>query len=145
MEGGVVMVVYNVVSETAISLPFRLDARGNVVKTSDPTKLWADRVRSAVGTLKGERLFQSNYGSEVPRHTMDPIRTIEELIYQDVSQVFTQHLPSLRLKDVLTTTDEISGSLEIEVLYELPTEETVRTQIGFASVSGAGPVSETPL
>lgn len=139
------MAVYNVITEAAISLPFRLDARGNVVKTSDPTKLWADRVRSAVGTLKGERLFQSNYGSDVPHHTMDPIRTIEELVYQDISQVFTLQLPTLSLKDVVTTADPETGSLEVEILYALPTEETVKTQIGFASLSGAGPVSETPL
>lgn len=138
------MTVYNLVSEAAISLPFRLDARGNIVKTTDTTKIWADRVRSAIGTLRGERLFQSNYGSDVPRHTMDPIRTIEDLVYEDVASVFTIQLPLLRLNDVITTVDTESGTLNVEILYQLPTEESVTTQIGFASVSGAGPVSETP-
>lgn len=138
------MTVYNLVSETAISLPFRLDARGNIVKTSDLTKLWADRVRSAVGTMRGERLFQSNYGSDVPKHTMDPMRSIEDLVYEDIASVFTIQLPLLRLNDVITTVDVEAGTLEVEILYQLPTEETVTTQIGFASIAGAGPVSESP-
>ena len=138
------MTVYNLVSETAISLPFRLDARGNIVKTSESAKIWADRVRSAVGTLRGERLFQSNYGSDIPRHTMDPMNTIEDLVYEDIAAVFTLQLPHLRLYDVITNVDTDSGAVEVEILYELPTEETVRTQIGFASVNGAGPVSESP-
>lgn len=135
----------NVVSETAISIPFKFDSRGNVVRTTDPSKIWADRVLSAVGTMKDERLYLPNYGSEVPLHTMDPLRSIEDLIYDDIASVFAIHLPLLKLKDVITTVNSEEGTMSVEVFYALPTTENVTTKIGFATLAGAGPVSEMPL
>lgn len=136
--------MFSLVQEKAISLPFRFDARGNIVTTTDLTKIWGDRVTAALGTLKNERLFMPNYGSEIPLHTMDPIRTVEELVYQDVADVFATYLPLLKLKDVVTTVNSNEGTVAIEVFYELPTQENVTTQIGFATLNGAGPATEAP-
>lgn len=142
--GGKVAFMFSLVPEKVISLPFRFDARGNIVTTTDLTKIWADRVTVALGTLKNERLFMPNYGSEVPLHTMDPIRTVEDLVFQDVADVFATYLPLLKLQDVVTTVNSNEGIINIEVFYELPTQENVITQIGFATLNGVGPATETP-
>jgi hypothetical protein len=132
-----------VLSETTISLPFKLGNTGNISRTTDPAKIWADRVRSAIGTLKKERLFLPNYGSEVPGHTMDPIRSISDLISSDVASVFARHLSVLILIDTVTTVNSEEGTLEVAVTYELPTSETSTTSIGFATISSSGNITET--
>jgi hypothetical protein len=132
-----------VLSETTISLPFKLGNTGNISRTTDPAKIWADRVRSAIGTLKKERLFLPNYGSEVPGHTMDPIRSIADLISSDVASVFARHLSVLILIDTVTTVNSEEGTLEVAVTYELPTSETSTTSIGFATISSSGNITET--
>lgn len=131
------------IPETAISLPFQIDARGNILRTSDDRKLWGDRVRAAVGTLRGERLFMSNYGSEIPLHSFDPMRSVEEVIQEDIYSVFSTELPLLKLKDVFVNVSD--ETINIEILYELPNEDNVTTEIGFATVTGAGPISEDPI
>jgi hypothetical protein len=137
------MYIPAVLSETTISLPFKLGNTGNISRTTDPAKIWADRVRSAIGTLKKERLFLPNYGSEVPGHTMDPIRSISDLISSDVASVFARHLSVLILIDTVTTVNSEEGTLEVAVTYELPTSETSTTSIGFATISSSGNITET--
>ena len=137
------MSIPTVLAETSIALPFKIGNTGNISRTSEPAKIWADRVRSAIGTLKKERLFLPNYGSEVPGHTMDPIRSISDLIAADVASVFARHLPVLILIDTVTTVNSEEATLEVEITYELPTSETSTTSIGFATVNRSGSITET--
>lgn len=90
------------VAERAIKLPFTLNALGNVNVSSDPTTVWGDRVRVVLGTLKKERLHDYEFGTRIPLHTMEPMRTIEEMVEDDISTAFSRHLPLLKLKDVVT-------------------------------------------
>lgn len=123
--------------EVAISLPFSINARGGVASTTDQSKIWADRVRSALGTVRGERLFRAGYGSLFPLDVLNTEDTIKDSIIQDISETFSATLPALTLDEVIVQPGEGSETLYIEVVYSLPNEEKIRTEIGLVTISGA--------
>lgn len=106
---------------TAISLPFRIDGYGRVASTSDPNKIWADRVRSVLMTSIRERLMRPQFGSEVTAEVYDILDEAPELTYEAVASAFVEYLPRLTLNDVvLVSEDEQNGVVSLEVSYTLP-------------------------
>lgn len=127
--------------ETAISLPFSINARGGITSTTSQSKIWSDRVRSAIGTVRGERLFRAGYGALFPLDVLNTEDAVKESIIQDISETFAATLPALTLDEVIIGPGEGSETLYIEVVYSLPNEEKIRTEIGLVTVSGT--TSET--
>lgn len=106
---------------TAISLPFRIDGYGRVTSTTDPSKIWADRVRHVLLTSFGERLMRPGFGSSVTEEVYDIIDEIPELTYDAVGRAFADFLPRLQFNDVsLISEDEENGIISLEVSYTLP-------------------------
>lgn len=106
---------------TAISLPFRIDGYGRVGSTTDPSKIWADRVRSVIMTNVGERLMRPGFGSTVAEEVYDTLDEIPELTYAAVAQAFSDFLPRLQFNDVqVVSEDEQNGEISLEILYTLP-------------------------
>ena len=106
---------------TAISLPFRIDGYGRVTATSDPSKIWADRVRSVLMTSFGERVMRPYFGSTVADEVYDILDEVPELVFAAVSQAFSDFLPRLTFNDVVVVQeDEQNGTLSLEISYTLP-------------------------
>lgn len=106
---------------SAISLPFRIDGYGRVASTSDPSKIWADRVRSVLMTSLGERLMRPFFGSTVTDEVYDILDEVPELVFAAVSQAFADFLPRLTFNDVeVIQEDEEAGTISLEVSYTLP-------------------------
>lgn len=128
--------------ETAIALPFGLDNYGNVRKTYDQAKIWADRVRSVIGTLQGERVMRATFGTKAPSHTFDTETMAMDNIAREIRGAFASYLPSLELDSVNVTFDENESVLNVEVVYDLPNQTTVTTNVGIAYISGNKLISE---
>lgn len=106
---------------TAISLPFRIDGYGRVTATSDPSKIWADRVRAVLMTSLGERVMRPFFGSTVADEVYDVLDEVPELVFAAVSQAFADFLPRLTFNDVVVVQeDEQDGALSLEISYTLP-------------------------
>ena len=106
---------------TAISLPFRIDGYGRVASTTDPSKIWADRVRSVLMTTFGERIMRPGFGSSVAEEVYDILDEVPELTYSAVSQAFSDFLPRLQFNDVQIVSEvEGDGTISLEVIYTLP-------------------------
>lgn len=106
---------------TAISLPFRIDGYGRVASTTDPSKIWADRVRSVLMTSFGERIMRPGFGSSVPEEVYDILDEVPELTYAAVAQAFSDFLPRLQFNDVqIVSEEEGDGTISLEVIYTLP-------------------------
>jgi phage baseplate assembly protein W len=131
--------------ETAISLPFALDAYGNVRKTYEQSKIWADRVRSVIGTLKTERVMNGVFGTNIPAQTFDTQTVARDNITREVRNAFSKHLPLLTLETVEITVSDDSGLITLDVVYNLPNQEQLTTSIGIAYISGNKLVSEDLL
>jgi phage baseplate assembly protein W len=132
-------------TEIAVSLPFSINEFGSVAFTTSQEKIWADRVRVAVGTGINERIMRPNYGVDVRGAVMESSESAEELIKREVEQAFTRDLPLLRLESVDTSFDTSASSVQVEIKYLLPNRETEIVLLGFASLSGSAPIIEDTL
>jgi phage baseplate assembly protein W len=126
---------------SAIALPFSI-SRGTVVATTDVSKIWRDRVFLAVGTLQGERVLRSDFGSSLPKHSFDGTSRISSVANEEVSAIFTNQFPALILENVETRADENDGNFYIDITYILPnqTQDTVR--VGVAAIDGDSQIRE---
>ena len=131
-------------AEVAISLPFSVDSYGNIVSTTDPAKIWSDRVRAVVGTNLRERLMNPEFGTLVPSSFMETTEYADSLVQSEVQRAFTQQLPLLKLQSVSTTYDEYSALFTITIIYDLPNNETTSTSVTLISIDGTNtPIEET--
>jgi len=126
--------------ETAISLPFRYDNYGNIVKTNDQQKIWEDRVLSVVGTSIGERVMRSNFGTEIKEALFDTQTGMEEKVKDTVTKAFENFLPMLTLADITNDYDLKDNIMSVTITYALPNRQilvsTVPVTVGTISISG---------
>lgn len=103
----------------AISLPFRLDGFGKVASTTDPARIWADRVRTVMSTHLGERVMRSSFGAGLPANLFDVAESAPDSLRADIAAAFNKWLPALTLEDVAIK-ENFEGEISIEVFYSLP-------------------------
>lgn len=123
-------------AEVAISLPFSIDPYGKITQTTEQTKIWADKVRSVIGTGLRERVMRPTFGTDIPSLVFENQEEADGRIQELVASSFNSQLPRLELQGVSNTYDSYSGTLNVEVTYALPNEEVVTTTIGLIVVSG---------
>lgn len=126
-------------AEKTIALPFSIDQYGKVSETSEQTKIWADRVRSVVGTTIRERVMRPEFGGTIAFTVFESQEKAEEAIKTDVSEVFDAQLSLLRLDAVTVSLDETTGTITVEIIYGLPNDKLVTTSIGLVSIIGNNP------
>lgn len=127
--------------ERAISLPFTIDSYGNVASTKDQNKIWADKVRSVIGTSVGERLMRSDFGTKIPYSTFNGQQLVAEATRKEIFAAFAKFLPALNVRDVAVSIGEES-QVFAEVTYSLPNQQEVTTTVGLAYISGNAPIYE---
>jgi len=131
--------------ELAIALPFSIDDFGSVATTTSQSKIWADRVRSAVGTALSERVFRENYGTTIPSKLWDSVDTMSEIIQEQIETVFNRDLENLTLDEVDVNYDERKETIFAEISYFLPNNEQTSITIGVATISPTEPIVEELL
>jgi len=127
--------------ERAVSLPFSIDSYGNVASTKDQSKIWADRVRSVVGTTVGERIMRPGFGTNVPFATFNGRELVAETTRQELFASFAKFLPALTLETVEISFNE-DDHVYAEVTYTLPNQQEMTLTVGLAYLSGDAPIYE---
>jgi phage baseplate assembly protein W len=122
--------------EVAISLPFSIDPYGKVSQTKDQSKIWADKVRSVVGTAVNERVMRPLFGTDIPLAICENQDSAADIVQDLVTTSFNTQLPRLDLQSVNTAFDSFTGTINLEIIYALPNEEVVSPTIGFIALSG---------
>jgi len=130
------------VSEYVISLPFKIDDFGNVATATSQNKVWADRVRSAIGTGLGERVMKANYGTKIPVNFFENVQLVSESIKEEVNQAFLKSLPELELNETIVVIEESLGIVNAEINYSLPNREQTAITIGIARINPNRPLEE---
>jgi hypothetical protein len=126
-------------ADRAITLPFSFNSSGAVSSTSDPKKIWQDRVVLAVMTHLNERVMTPKYGSSIGEAEFLKVTDAKGIIQQAIKTAFTTWLPALTLKDVATTSDPNSNFLVVNVTYAYGTNannEQVAIKTAILSRSG---------
>jgi phage baseplate assembly protein W len=132
-------------AEVAISLPFSIDPYGKVASTINQSKIWSDRVRSIIGTTLRERVMRPTLGTIVPYALFESATTSEAEVKSEISKAFQSQLSLLRLQNVTVNIDEYTNVLNATIVYDLPNNETVTTNIGLILISGTKPAYEETL
>jgi phage baseplate assembly protein W len=128
--------------ELAISLPFIIDEYGTVGASVDQSKIWADRVRSVIGTAIGERVYRPEFGSSAAQSAFETEEEAEAILTSGIRSAFLGYLPSCGLEDVSITIDEQTRIINVEVVYTIPNSEAYLLQVGVATLNGDQPISE---
>ena len=131
--------------EAAISLPFTIDPYGNVTVANTQSKIWADRVLSVLGTNLKERLMIPEFGTLIPTSFMETVDDATDLIQSEVQHAFSTQLTLLTLQKVNINFDEFSSSINIDVVYDLPNNQTVTTTVSLITINGPSPATEEQL
>ena len=129
----------------AISLPFKIDNFGGVAVTMSQEKIWADRVRSAIGTQLKERVFRTHYGTTIPETLFEDTELMVSTIEEEVERAFIEYLPTLQLDVVEATYDRSQDTIFAEVGYFLPNKDQTSVVIGIARLSTTRPIDEELL
>jgi phage baseplate assembly protein W len=132
-------------AEYAIALPFSVDSYGKVSSTKDQSKIWADRVRSVLGTTVRERVIRPNFGTLIPFALFNTETGAVSQVEAEVNKAFAQQLSLLNLQKVNVTVDQYTNVLTVEAIYGLPNNEVVSTVVGLVLVDGANPIYEELL
>jgi hypothetical protein len=133
------------VSEVALAFPFRIDAQGNVAKTNSQELIWANRVRGAVGTIQGQRLLRSTYGTGISAAYMDTINEMSTAIEEEIVRVFNAEFPTLTLDTVQVEFKEEANVLDVDIQYQLPNQQSTQTKVGLAYINKNDIIQEVNL
>jgi hypothetical protein len=123
---------------SAISLPFSFNNFGQLSSSSDPKKIWQDRVLLVLMTRFGERVMRPDFGSNVSATLFEPDSVAIETIRRTISEAFSEWLGDLELTAINPVFNPDTGALNVSVTYRLPTgeEDTVPLKTAILSRSG---------
>ena len=131
--------------EKTLSLPFSIDTSGAIGTTTEQSKIWADRVRSVLGTSIRERVMRPTFGTLIPFSLFNNIENAFAEIKEEVTRAFSKQLSLLTLKNTEIEQDPYNNSLSITVTYALPNQEINKTSIGYVTIQGTRPMFEELL
>ena len=131
--------------EIALSLPFSVNPYGAITSTTDQSKIWADRVRSVLGTNLNERIMNPVFGTLIPSSFMETVEAADAMITSEIRAAFAVQLPLLTFNSADISYDEYTNTMNIEVLYELPNTEQSSTTISLITVDGTNPAVQENL
>lgn len=126
----------NAIQPVAITLPFSISRFGTISSTSDQKIIWADRVRSVVGTAVTQRVMRPTYGTVVPRLLFDSVDVVTAALESDINSAFATYLPSLIFEESILQYDDRQNVLSIDVRYRLPNGEEELVTLGVATLNG---------
>lgn len=129
-------------NEVAVSLPFKVDYSGKISFTSDQKVIWADRVKSVIGTAVRERVMRPPYGTLIPYALFDQDTDAATQIQVEIQKAFNSYLPTLVLENVSAITDVYTNTVSVNLTYVLPNNTQVYTSLGVISLAGSNPPYE---
>jgi phage baseplate assembly protein W len=132
-------------AEVTLSIPFTVNPYGTIDTTINQSKIWADRVRSVLGTTLRERVMRPTLGTIIPFSLFNSEESAVAEIRAEVNKAFGEQLKLLTLEKVNVTSDQYTNVLNIEVIYGLPNDEVVSTIVGLVRIDGANPIYEESL
>ena len=123
-------------AEIALTLPFSIDAYGNVSTTTEQSKIWSDRVRFVIGTNLRERILDPEFGTLIPSAFMQTADDVNSMMETEVERAFQSQLELLTFDKVDVSFDEYTGTTNVNIIYGLPNGEITNTVVAITYISG---------
>ena len=132
-------------AEIAISLPMSLDAYGRISSTQSQQKIFADRVLSVIGTNLRERVMLGAFGTNITSYIYGSIERAISAIPDEISLAFEKFLPALTYSNSNVVYDNQTGTLLIDIIYELPNGEETSTILEIVAIASKNPPVQEAL
>jgi hypothetical protein len=129
-------------TEKTITLPFSIDSYGKINVTTDPKKIWNDRIISAINTNLGERVMYPAFGTTIGLTILDTRDSLSSTIETEINRIFSLYFRLLRLNSVDVTYSADGSTINVNVTYTLPNESTSSLIVGLSTVDNSGIISE---
>jgi hypothetical protein len=130
------------VLDAAMQVPFSIAPNGRVADTSDVGRVWEYRVKTALGTAIGERIFYPGYGIALGDIEFNTQSIAKEIIQREIESAFTSFLEELQLESVDISFSERDSTMNVIVTYYLPDNTLSNATVGVAQISSTAPISE---
>ena len=134
-----------IMAEIAISLPMSLDAYGRISSTQSQQKIFADRVLSVIGTNLRERVMLVAFGTNITSYIYGSIERAISAIPDEISLAFEKFLPALTYSNANVIYDNQTGTLLIDIIYELPNGEETSTILEIVAIASKNPPVQEAL
>ena len=111
------------------AFPPRLDKRDRVEMAEDDTDI-RQAIRIIVGTALGERVMHPDFGCRIHELIFDPCNDETAITAERyVREAITRWEPRIRLESITARPDYDSGSLTIELVYEIRNQNDRRNLV----------------
>lgn len=125
---------------SAISLPFRFNEFGQVDTTASPDRFWKDQILLTIFTRFGERVLRPSFGSNVVSALFENSDLASEVAVSSIKLAFNTWLPQLSLVELTPLFNEKTDSLEVKVVYLLPSGESDTITLNTAIFNRSGDI-----
>lgn len=116
-----------------LSMSFRTNPLNDDLIVLKDTNAIARSVRNLVLTAKGERFFNPNVGSGVPKLLFDNLDTLTAtLIENEIQNVIDNYEPRVEVLDVKATPDFENNSFDIRIQFRVIGLDVPPQQLTFA-------------
>lgn len=111
-----------------IALPFGVDATGGIGQITDGGQIHQNHVFSAVGTNKGERVMNPDYGTRLIEHLFAAVTDNElETLEADIADSVSANVPEASVTGIDLLVDETNGTVNVTVSFTILNNDTEQT------------------
>lgn len=128
---------------SAISYPFTLDGLGVLNSTSDPRKVYLDRLLTLLSTSPNQRPMLPDYGTDVLQALYENGNNLETSISQAVKKAVAVWMPEINVEQVLVSVPDEDGIAEVEIIIKLPNDLITTLSISTAIFNIDGTITVT--
>lgn len=115
-----------------LAFPMVLDSKGAIASTSDPQRIWRQRVYAVISTYVGQRAMRPKFGSKALDLVFETERSLAFIANEVVNRAFSENLPDFRLSSV-------------EVGDEFRNDGQFTVMITFINPQGVTDTAQVPL
>lgn len=128
---------------SAISFPYTLDGLGILQSTSDPRKVYLDRLLTLLSTSPNQRPMLPEYGTDVLQALYENGNNLETSISQAVRKAVSVWMPEISVEQVLVSLPDQDGIAEVEIVIKLPNDLLTTLSISTAIFNIDGTITAT--
>lgn len=107
-----------------IAYPFILDPLGKIVKTSDPNKIYLDKIMTLLSTLIDQRPMRSTYGTDIFRSLYETGNNYQQALKEAITRAMFLFLPEVSIKELNISEIDSSGKSVVTILFGFPDGST---------------------
>jgi phage baseplate assembly protein W len=104
-----------------LQFPMVLDSQGAIASTSDPARIWRQRVYAVISTYVGQRVMRPTFGTKALDMVFETESSLLFVATQVVNRAFTTSLPGFNVTSV-SVGDQFrsDGQFQVEIVFTNP-------------------------